>query len=646
MANTLPRQILLPEFLKSYQHWIDFADAIDEVFANSVDTPSNLLARIREVIHLGPEAQKKILADQIIQEVELQRFEREILIKCLTFVGCPVQDYTIFTDAQLFRLMQHLPTYWYSKGGIGVGEFVSFVLGVDVDIQNLWTTDYVNFYPEGSESIGLPIYEGGDWYPTSHVRLGYDPFQLTDLTIPNLKKFLYDMLNYNLVLHSIETRSEFPVVQISDGVEKRGDFVTSQSVALNAYWINYLVLSTDVDLEANALLTGKHEAIDLPDIDDNTIYVDAVEVSIEIEPNARVVVDPNTIPSTWSFPLSAAEVRVTVKNIHTADLHNVQIPNLYLGDLFAGEVERRFVEGTTVPLLEVGESYTHVVSNVFFAFYAAHLSSYTLPVVLPPRWISTSDDPTFTNLQGQTYSVSLNSRPPEQPCDPYFSQVAVLLNFDEALGSTNLVDESETPEPMLYPLVPKTEEGVRVFTGDAEQPIQVSFDTNEPYWTAEFLVDLPSRPEVGSFYGLFYIGTADDLTNPTTKRIQLNITPTGKLVLHLHDGIHQMNIESLTTLSTVVRNHVQVQRYEDQWWIAVNGKMTPFFTKHMDNMSTKMWIGTGFTTVGLASLPRPFQGKLGGVRLTDTIRTTADFFAPTFFPAIDCTVYANSLNAS
>ena len=66
-------------------------------------------------------------------------------------------------------------------------------------------------------------------------------------------------------------------------------------VALNAYWINYLVLSTDVDLEANALLTGEHEAIDLPDIDDNTIYVDTVEVSIEIDPHARVVVDPNAL---------------------------------------------------------------------------------------------------------------------------------------------------------------------------------------------------------------------------------------------------------------------------------------------------------------------------------------------------------------
>lgn len=643
MSNIISRQILLPEFLKSYPHWNDLAYAIDEAFDESVDQPSNMLARVREVIHLGLAAQMKILDKQVLAEVDFDRFEREILIKCLTFVGCPIQNYTIFSDAQLFRMLQHMPTYWYSKGGVNVGEFISFVLGVDVDIANLWTADYVNFYPEGDSSIGLPVYDGGTWYPTSHVRLGYDPFQLTDLTIPNLKKFLHDMLNYNLVLHSIESRSEFPVVQMSDNVQEKSDFITSRSIALSGYWINYLVISTDLELEANALLTGEHTALQLPDIVDNTIYVDTVSVQIEFNPSSRVVVDRNLPMTAWSNLLSATEVKITVTNIHTQDLHNVEIPNLLIGDMFSGEVYRNHVPGTTVPLLQVGESYVHSTPGVFFAFYMPHLTSYTLPVRIPPRWIRTGDDPAFTNLSGLIVPLPLNLAPPEQPCDPYFHQVISLLHLDEPAGSTALVDLAPSPQPLMHdPFVKLVDDGFE-FTGDSTQPLGVSFDIGKPYWSMEFLVEVPQLPTQPNVYGLAFVGEEEALTNPSKKRLQLNITPTGKVVLHLQGDVHQMNIESLTYVSRSVVNHIMVQRSDDTWWLSINGKMTPPFTKAMSGLSSRVWLGTGFTTIGLASLPRPMVGTLKGFRATDTLRHTSDFYAPTFFPNIDCTEYSNSL---
>ncbi len=644
MSNTISRQILLPEFLKSYPHWNDLAYAVDEAFNESVDQPSNMLARVREVLHLGISAQLKILDEQVLAESDFDRFEREILIKCLTFVGCPIQNYTIFSDAQLFRMLQHMPTYWYSKGGVNVGEFISFVLGVDVDITNLWTTDYVNFYPEGDSAIGLPVYDGGEWYPTSHVRLGYDPFQLTDLTIPNLKKFLHDMLNYNLVLHSIESRSEFPVVQLSDNVQTRSDFLDSKSVALSAYWINYLVLSTDLELEANFMLTGEHTALELPDIVDNTIYVNVVSVQIEFSPASRVVVDQNLPSSAWSSVLSATEVRITVTNVHTTDLHNVEIPNLSIGDMFSGEARRNAVPGKSIPLLEVGASYTHSVPDVFFAFYMPHLTQYVLPVKIPQNWIRTSDDPAFTNLSGLIAPLSLNSRPPETPCDPYLPQVLSLLRFQEPVGATSLVDDAPSPQPLIHGPFSKSVDLGFQFNGDAAQPLGVVFDTEKSHWAIELRLEVPVLPTPPDVYGLLYVGVEELLTNPSKQRIQLNLTPTGKVVLHLNDGVNQMNIESLNTISRFAPNHIMIQKSDDTWWVSINGKLTPPFTKSMTGLSSRLWLGTGFTTFGLASLPRPFAGTMKEFRATETLRHTSDFFVPTFFPTIECTEYANSLD--
>jgi hypothetical protein len=644
MANTLSRQILLPEFLKDYPHWNDFAYAIDEVFENTVDEPSNMLSRVREVLHLGLAAQLKILNERVLHEEDFERFEREILIKCLTFVGCPIQNYTIFSDAQLFRMLQHMPTYWYSKGGVNVGEFVSFVLGVDVDITNLWTQDYLNFYPEGSTAIGLPVYDGGEWYPTSHVRLGYDPFQLTDLTIPNLRKFLDDMLNYNLVLHSIESRSEFPVVQTSDNVVERSDFVDSKSVALSAYWISYLAISTDVNLEANFMITGAHTPQVLPPVEDDTAYVNVVNLTLQFSPSSRVVVNPNLPASTWSSPLSSTEVRITVANVSDSDLHNVVIPPLSIGDLFAGEVHREPLPGFTVPLIPAGGNYIYLISEVFFAFYTPNLTSYTLPVQLPARWVRTGDDPAFTNLNGVVSPLPLNINPPEQPCDPYFHQVKVLLPFNEVAGVTEFVDLAPSPQPILHPpIIRDGIHGLR-FEGDAAQPIGVVLDVEETNWSAEFLLDLPDLPDAPLVYGIAYVGVEEALTNPSQKRLQVNVTPTGKVVLHLHDGVNQMNIESLNYVTRFAANHIMVQKTEDSWWLSVNGKMTPPFTKAMSGLSHRLWIGTGFTTTGLAALPRPTSGTLQGFRATGTPRHVADFFAPTYFPSVDCTDYNNSLD--
>lgn len=223
--------------MKSYEAWTHLADAIDEAFKDSVDVPSFNLKRLREVVHLGAEAQKKILRGMMIAESELERFDRETLIHCLTLIGSPVRDYTPFSDDQLFRLMQNLPKYWYSKGSKEVVDFISFVLGADFEMRNLWSEDYVNFIPAGEPGIGLSVVDGGTWYPTSHVEIEYDPFQVSGFSPDILLRLLDDLLNYNLVVWRTSSRTGVPIQQATDPVVPYSEYEGSKMVALSSYTV-------------------------------------------------------------------------------------------------------------------------------------------------------------------------------------------------------------------------------------------------------------------------------------------------------------------------------------------------------------------------------------------------------------------------
>lgn len=243
MLPTIPRSVLLPEYMKSLEAWVTLANAIDDAFKESVDQPSTRLQRLREVIHLGTAAQSRILKGLILDESDLERFDRETLLRCLTLVGSPIRDYTPFSDDQLFRLLQNLPTYWYSKGSKEIVDFISFVLGADFEMRNLWTTDYVAFVPEGDPSIGLSVVEGGDWYPTSHVEIEYDPFQVANFDPLVLLNLLDDLLNYNLVVWRTSSRTFAAVQQAADVRVPYSEYTGTPMVALSSYTVVNMVIA-------------------------------------------------------------------------------------------------------------------------------------------------------------------------------------------------------------------------------------------------------------------------------------------------------------------------------------------------------------------------------------------------------------------
>lgn len=237
----MDRSILLPEFLQT-DAWLEFSKAIDTLMS-SVDKKTRLLSRIREPSHLSYSGMLKVLDRKMLGQEDLNHFDREFLIRSLNLVGLPFDDTEVFSDAHLFRFLQSLARFWYSKGKSDVAEFLSFVLNADIKIVNMWTEDYITFLPEGDPDIHVPLMGGGTWYPTTHIQLTYDPTVLKGVSIRDVITMVYEMGNYNLVFHSLVAESKLPVVQDSDSVTSIFDFESSKAIALAQVTVVELTIS-------------------------------------------------------------------------------------------------------------------------------------------------------------------------------------------------------------------------------------------------------------------------------------------------------------------------------------------------------------------------------------------------------------------
>jgi hypothetical protein len=630
----LPRSILLPEFFKSYPHWMEFADAIDEAM-EGFDLSCTSLARVREVIHLSDEAKISILNGSVVEESALDHFDRETMCRTLTLLGCPIRDFTIFTDDQLFRILQHLPTYWYSKGGPEVGEFLSFVLGVDISLTQMWTEDYVHFLPDQDPSVGRKIYEGGTWYPTSHVQLGVNPFLSRGLTPAQIRSFLDDLLNYNLVVSHLESRSMHAVVQLSDPVVPTSEFSGSRSLALSSFTVNTLVIPNDPEIVADVLLLGGSGPPATPPIDPT--LESCFEVVLTLGHPSRTAVGRVTSPSSWSLADSAQSVNIRVTNISSETQYLVYVPHVVLTNDFVGMLPEQSLPATVVPEIPPG-GYVDILSEELFFYLNEGYEEHTLPVVIPAGWISTESNPYRTNTGSSVYSFQIVRKSPDPVCDPFFHEVIHLLRMKEEVGASVLYNEApgSVPDVALPVNLSKNHLDSVVFSGFSLTPIKLDFPVNSEPWSLELLIRVDSFPKNRSAYGLVYTGVNEDFVL-SEERIQLSVTSSGRVVLLMSDGAHRMYIENQNPLSTVSVNHVLLEKNATSWWLTVNGVRTPEFTKQLPELRPFFWIGAGFSHLPNGSLPLSFKGGLVGVRTTTTLRSTARISFVQSFAAIDCT---------
>jgi hypothetical protein len=206
----MSRQSLLPPYLQDAPAWGELMESLDTVFKDRVDDPTRWLSRLRDTWILTPEAEAKIQQGLLLDNVDWEEYEKEILIRQANMLGFDFKEADILTSDDYQRITRNLSVFWYGKGTPSFIQFLSFVFNSIVTIKNLWSTAgatpdaYGPFIAEGEPGIGTPVWDGGTWFPTTHVQVGFDIVKFPEASVTRLLSLFYALANYNLVIESVQ----------------------------------------------------------------------------------------------------------------------------------------------------------------------------------------------------------------------------------------------------------------------------------------------------------------------------------------------------------------------------------------------------------------------------------------------------------
>lgn len=175
---------LLPESFLENKIWQDLLLAIAKTFDELLMQPARSLAYIRL-----PETQSRVF---------------KALHSGLMAYDVPDE---IMTEELYDATNTHLGYYGDAQGRDNFVKFIGWTLDVDLRLSRLWTKDYKKFTL--SYGSGKPIWEGGEWYPTTHVGLSYNMESREGLTEDNLRERFYKNAPIELVLKWIAKMHTF-----------------------------------------------------------------------------------------------------------------------------------------------------------------------------------------------------------------------------------------------------------------------------------------------------------------------------------------------------------------------------------------------------------------------------------------------------
>lgn len=219
---------LLPAYM-SHQAWLDYADSLEALFKSEVEPTQAALKYLRTTYLgettplLGNQTEgtlttlaSKVDLREMVDDADYDTFDNVTQMKRLNLLGLPITDPTLVDSSSLSRLVQNIGNFWFRKGLGDVMDFIAYCLNAEIGIVPLWTQDYITFYEETSVAIGTPVWEGGTWYPTTHVRLIFDASRYPSVTIAALTSLFYDLANYVLILDNVTTESYATLAFITD----------------------------------------------------------------------------------------------------------------------------------------------------------------------------------------------------------------------------------------------------------------------------------------------------------------------------------------------------------------------------------------------------------------------------------------------
>jgi hypothetical protein len=195
------RTILVPEHLEHNQVWEDLMTEVNIAFT-AIDQGISDMGLLRKPIDTGDSIfASNRTAGKLTRLDAIRTLERSLTVQSCNNLGFTFKTSNVLDAEDYTRIAINLGAYYAStKGTQGWQNFLAFCLNAVFTVEQLWTTDYVTFVTEGS--AGTPVWDGGAWYPTTHVNLSYAG-EFSGLTSATIQDFFYYFANINLVLESI-----------------------------------------------------------------------------------------------------------------------------------------------------------------------------------------------------------------------------------------------------------------------------------------------------------------------------------------------------------------------------------------------------------------------------------------------------------
>lgn len=245
LGYKIPRSTLLPPYLELNPYYAEYTDAIDHVWTTLHDNGAEALKQIRNPWATNPQLEAKVVDRTTMIPVEDWSIqERQTLVRQVNMLGMKLKTAGVLTDENYQTVSRYLGMYWRGKGTQAFIDFIDFCLGTTLTVSKFWAevgpepNSYNNMTLEPSPGTppGTPIWEGGTWFPTTHVNITALDGSLGHVDHSTLVQFFYEIANYNLVLQSIVNRHDMPIVAFP------GD-TTTQIVAVGLYRVHQVAIS-------------------------------------------------------------------------------------------------------------------------------------------------------------------------------------------------------------------------------------------------------------------------------------------------------------------------------------------------------------------------------------------------------------------
>lgn len=222
--------------------WGEFAKAVDTVVDKMLTEPRQTLSTTRDPYQyrtgdwiqtpngLGMVTHIAVLKDETVFvyyqtdstanveyfEIDGVLKERFLLVRQAEYNGFKYFSDTL-SDKDYGRINKWVENYWPESGTENFIRFLSYIKSMKTHMETFWsrnltneevsgaTPDEIDIYPilETYNSSMVPVWEGGIYYPTSHVQLVYDLLVTPDLDQIDLLHLFYQLAPIQLVLERV-----------------------------------------------------------------------------------------------------------------------------------------------------------------------------------------------------------------------------------------------------------------------------------------------------------------------------------------------------------------------------------------------------------------------------------------------------------